>query len=129
MTTQDTPRRQTPNHQKILMALATGHSQAEVARVVGVNVRTVKRYVADPLFRAELEEAKRELVAQICASMVDASTSAVGTLKELLASRDEWVKLKAAKEILDASLRYREAEQESRISVLEERARDLLAAR
>lgn len=129
MTTQDTPRRRTPNHQRILMALAAGHSQAEVARVVGVNVRTVKRYVADPLFRAELEETKRELVAQVSASLVDATTSAVGTLKTLLGDRDHWIRLKAANSIMDMSLRYREAEQDSRIAVLEERARDLLAAR
>ena len=129
MTTEDRPARRTTTHQKLLVALAAGHTQPEAARIVGVTTRTIRRYVADPLFRAELEEAKRELVAGVCASMVDAATSAVGTLKELLASRDEWVKLKSANAILDMSLRYREAEQDSRIAALEERARDLLAQR
>jgi hypothetical protein len=67
MTTEDKPATRTATHQKLLVALAAGHTQPEAARIVGVTTRTVRRYVADPLFRAELEETMRELVAQVCA--------------------------------------------------------------
>jgi hypothetical protein len=73
-----------------------------------------------------LDDLKRQMVQQTAASLSTAATSAVATLETLLASRDEWVKLRAAKEILDVSIRYRESlELLDRLTALEERAREL----
>lgn len=110
----------------LLAALAAGHSNPEAGKIAGLSAKTVQRRLRDPLFRAELDDLKREIVQQTAASLSTAATSAVATLEMLMASRDEWVQLRAAKEILDVSIRYREAlELPERIAALEERAREL----
>jgi hypothetical protein len=86
--------------------------------------------VADPVFRAELDLLKRQVVQQSAASISTASISATATLEALLASRDEWVRLKAAGKILDVALAFQEQAQiAERIAVLEERAREVAAQR
>jgi hypothetical protein len=110
----------------LLSALAAGHSNPEAGKIAGLSSKTVQRRLSDPLFRAELDDLKRQMVQQTAASLSTVATSAVATLEKLLASRDEWVQLRAAKEILDVSIRYREAlELPDRIAALEERAREL----
>lgn len=125
---QDKPAARRRGDEALLAALAAGHTYAEAARVAHLSDRTVRRRMADPLFRAELDDLKRTVVQQTAASLVDASTSAVATLKTLMASRDEWVKLRSAVALLDVSIRYREAlELSERVASLEERARELAA--
>lgn len=120
----DKPARRRKGDEAVLAALAAGHSHAEAAKIAGLSAKTVQRRMADPLFRAELDELKLHVVQQTAASLSDAATSAVFTLKKLLASRDEWVQLRSASAILDVAVRYRETlELSERVAELEERAR------
>lgn len=94
--------------------------------LAGLSHTTVKRRMADPLFRLELDDLKRVVVQQTAASLGDAATSAVATLKALLADRDPWVRLRSATVLLDVSVKYREAlELSERVGALEERAREI----
>jgi len=62
--------------------------------------------------------------------IANAATSAVAALEALLASRDEWVRLKAAAKILETAIEYnQEALITDKIAALEERANELRAAR
>jgi molybdenum-dependent DNA-binding transcriptional regulator ModE len=114
----------------LLAALAAGASHSEAAKRAGCSYRTVTRRMGDPVFRAELDLLKRQVVQQSAASISTASISATATLEALLASRDEWVRLKAAGKILDVALAFQEQAQiAERIAVLEERAREVAAQR
>lgn len=65
-------------------------------------------------------------MAGIAAHIATAATAAVATLEALLASRDEWVRLKAAATILYTTIEYnQEALITERVAALEERARAL----
>lgn len=122
----DRPAQRRRGDEVLLGALAAGHTHAEAARIAHLTARTVRRRMADPLFRVELDDLKRTVVQQTAALLTDAATSAVATLKALLASRDEWVKLRSASAILDVSIRYREAlDLSERLAELEERAREV----
>ncbi len=113
----------------MLAALAAGHSNPEAGKIAGLSSKTVQRRLADPLFRAELDDVKLQIVQQTAASLSDAATSAVAALKILLASRDEWVQLRAASAILDVAIKYRETlDLSERLVALEERARELSVA-
>lgn len=121
----DRPARRRRGDEVLLAALAAGHSHPEAGKLAGLSERTVRRRLADPLFRAELDAMKREVVQRTAASLADASTEAVGTLRLLLASREEWVQLRAAVSLLDVTIRYRETlELSERLAALEERTRE-----
>jgi hypothetical protein len=125
----DRPAARRRGDEVILAALAAGHSLGEAAKIAGLSRKTVQRRMADPLFRGELEEVKLQIVQQTAASLSDAATSAVHTLKLLLTSQDEWVQLRSATAILDVSIKYREAlDLTERVAGLEERLRELAMA-
>jgi hypothetical protein len=82
--------------------------------------------MANPLFRAELDEYRREVVRRASASLETAVGSAVATLEALLANRDPWVRLRAASALLNAAVQLRDIQVlEERLMSLEERAREL----
>ena len=121
-----------PRHrgdEAILAALAAGHTYDEAATLAKVSRRTVERRMADPLFRAQLDDAKRIVVQQTAASLAQASASAIAKLEALLQHRDPWVQFKSATALVEFSIRVRESEgYEDRLAALEERARELQAA-
>lgn len=122
----DRPARRRKGDEAVLAALAAGHTNVEAAKIARLSAKTVQRRLNDPLFRAELDELKLQVVQQTAAGLGDAATSAVFTLKKLLASRDEWVQLRSASTILDVAVKYREAlELSERVAQLEERAREV----
>ena len=118
-------RRQRGN-EKLLAALAAGNTIPEAAKIAGLSPRTAHRRVADPLFPAELDVYRREIVRRSAASLETAVTSAIATLEALLADRDSWVRLRAATALLTAAVQLREVQAlEDRLMALEERAREL----
>jgi hypothetical protein len=128
MSTDTKPARRRPGDEKILGALAAGHPYSEAARVAGVSSKTVQRRMADPLFRAEVEEMKLQIVQSTAASLATLATKAVATLEPLLNDGEPWMRQKTALAVIDLSIRYRETlEFDERIALLEEHARDLVA--
>jgi hypothetical protein len=122
----DTKRPRRRGEELLLGALAAGHTYPEAAKLANLSLATVKRRMADPLFRLELDDLKRQVTQQTAASLGDASTSAVATLKALLADRDPWVRLRSSQAILDVTIKYRETlELTERLAALEERAREI----
>jgi hypothetical protein len=125
----DRPMTRTMLWRKLVPILAAGKTQREASQIAGCNERTVRRYNADPVFRGEVEEAKREQQARINATWAEAQTAAIRALQDQCSHPDPWVRQKAAIAVAEFGRRYREMEQEDRIAALEERARDLLAQR
>ena len=101
----DKPRARRRGDEQLLAALAAGHTYAEAAKIAGLGRRTVERRMTEPLFRAELDEAKRTVVQQSAASLAQASTSAIAKLESLLQHRDPWVQFKSAVALVEFSVR------------------------
>ncbi|MEP6978228.1 MAG: hypothetical protein ABI948_09265 [Thermoleophilia bacterium] len=59
-------------------------------------------------------------MSQTSASVSDAITAVVGTLKALLADQNPWVRLKAAAQLDEMAGRYRDADLAERVFTLEQ---------
>jgi hypothetical protein len=126
--TKPAPRRQ--GDARIVGALAAGHPYAEAAKIAGCSERTVRRRMQDPLFRAEVEEMKKQIVEQTSASLATLAVKALGTLEPLMNDGEPWLRQKTALAVIDLSIRYREAALlDERVAMLEERAREIAAQR
>lgn len=92
----------------LIGALASGVSVEVAAKMAGISIRTAYRRLSDPAFARRLTEARDELMRQTLAELIDSASEAVATLRGLLKSPDDRVKLNAAKSTLDQLLRLRE---------------------
>ena len=78
-------------------------SMTAAADKCGVNVRTLRRWMQNPLFMSEFNKMRRQDLDQITANLLDSAKEAVAVLKLLLKSPDPSIQLRAAKIILQAS--------------------------
>lgn len=105
---------------RLIVELAAGKTAAEAAAVAGVAERTVFRRLNAPAFQKCLSDARSAFFAQALAKLAGASGRAVETLVALLDADADSIRLGAARSILDAGLKLREAvEMEDRIRKLE----------
>jgi hypothetical protein len=103
-----------------LLALAKGETTDEAGLAAGVSGRTVRRWLEDGRFRGEVARLRGALLDQTTGRLADAAIGAVATLTESLAADSEAVRVRAARAILAATLRYKEVlDLEQRVSKLE----------
>src|SRR5262249_1425823 len=110
------------------MALACGASPENAAQKAGLSLRTVYRRLAEPAFRAQVQQVRAEIV-QRAASMVSAAgLSAIRTLTTLQESAaSEAVRLGAARATLELGCKLRQTvELTERVESLEARLEMLL---
>ena len=92
----------------IVTSLAAGASVPAASRAGGVSEATVYRRLREPEFRQRVDEARSEIVSRAVARLSAASTEAVDTLKRLLYVDSDFVRLGAAKSILEMGMKLRE---------------------
>ena len=110
----------------LVMALASGLSNRQVAQQAGCSERTVARRLADPAFRRRVDEARAATIAQTAAQLTAAGLAAVRTFLKLLDAESESVQLGAAKAILELGGKLRETQElEAQVRALEERLAQL----
>ena len=108
----------------LVVALARGDSYAAAGRAARVSEATVRRRMADEVFRRRVSRMRGELVDQACGQASAALTGAVSALVGLLASPNHAVRLGACKTLVGTVLQLREAtELEERVVALEGIAR------
>jgi hypothetical protein len=107
----------------LLMALACGATVAQAADKAGTSERTVYRRLADPAFRAELDQLRADMVQRSTGMLTAASLEAIKTVVGLLGpNAPEQVRHSAARTILQYGIRLREhTELQARLASLEER--------
>jgi transposase len=116
-----------PKKVKVIAALLAGKSQAAAAQHAGVAERTVHHWVVDPDFKAEYDRQRTLLAEQALASLQGLATEAVETLRSLLQSERESVRLRTACYILDRAAAHIEvAELQARVARLEDMSEDEL---
>jgi hypothetical protein len=106
-----------------VFALARGRSTTEAAGAAKVTDRTIRRWLDDPDFRAEVHKLRSNLLGQTVGALVDAAIEAVATLRASLTADSEPVRVRAAVAILSSVVTIREtADLEERIAALEAEA-------
>ena len=107
----------------LIAKLAAGGTQDQAAAAASCSPKTVVRRMKDPKFRAELDEARKQLFEAAFGRVVAAAQAAAGTLITLLA-RDSppATRLGAARTLLESSVKFREQHEiAERVRALEER--------
>ncbi len=103
------------------MLLAIGTSVADAARHTGVSERTIWRRLADPAFHQQVETERAELLTRTSAQLSACGPLAVTTLRDLLKSERDQVRLGAARSILELGVDLRElVALEARVAALEQ---------
>ncbi len=101
--------------------LASGTTVSETAREVGVDPSTIYRWYNDPVFMAELEDRRQELLDSMLDQHLLAGRMATAKLVELMESAQEGIALRAAVELYRGSLRaYRTIDERQRTDRLED---------
>jgi hypothetical protein len=105
----------------LMTALAGGAPVRQAAERAGVSERTAFRRLADADFRQRVAARRAELAQQAVGRMVEGMADAADTLRRLLATAGDSVKLAAAKAILELGTKLREsAEFEQRLLAVEQ---------
>lgn len=86
----------------LAVEIARGQPIADAARAAGLSPRTAYRLMAEPGFRARVDELRRAMVQTAVGKLTDSATEATDTLRTLLgAGHPPTVRLGAARAILD----------------------------
>lgn len=88
-----------------LVALLTANSAASASKQAKVAERTLRRWLAEPAFRAAYHHASRRMFDDAIGHLRAATAEAVTTLREALQSENDGVKVRAALGILDAAVK------------------------
>lgn len=106
----------------LVLALASGLSWRAAARQAGCSHSTVARRMADPGFRLRVSARRAEMLDSASGRLSALMTDASKTLKALLSSPSDAIRLGAAKEILSAAVALRASvDHEARLTALESR--------
>jgi hypothetical protein len=86
-----------------LLLLATGKSVRETAAQIGLNERTIYRWREDVEFLKREKEIRTELFTRSLAKLSEGTTEAADTLRALLKSENENIRLKTSQIIITAA--------------------------
>jgi molybdenum-dependent DNA-binding transcriptional regulator ModE len=104
----------------LALALAAGRTVKKAAAAVGLSERSVYRRLADPVFRRQVADLRRQFVARAVGRMCRGTTKAATRLLKLVDNADAKVALGAAKAVLELAVRLRDSEElEARVAELE----------
>ena len=102
------------------LALARGDTFDQAAEAAGVNRRTVYRWRKNPRFAAKVRQIRDEMVSEAAGRLAATITAGINALVKLLDDENPAVRLRAATEIIDSTLRVRNAvDVADRIAALE----------
>jgi transposase len=115
---------------QLVLHLAGGLTKEQAAQLAGISRATAFRWLADPAFRRRVAEARAEMVERAAGSLSAGAVEASVVLRQLLQSKNEKVRLAAAKVVLETGTKIRQAaELEARVLALEARSRSRKAGR
>ena len=115
----------------LVVAFACGASPESAAQKAGLSLRTVYRRLADPAFRAQVDDARADTVRRATDMFTAAGLPSIKTLMTLQESAtSESVRLGAARTIIELGCKLRESvELTERLAAVEVRLEALLDCR
>ena len=93
--------------ERFLLFMASGQSARKAAEGVGVNRRTATRWLAQPGFRQRLDDLLTQFLGDTMRRLNSDQRRAARTLRKLLSSGNDAVKLGAARSILESAAALR----------------------
>jgi hypothetical protein len=93
----------------VALLLACGRTQKQAAAETKVSERCIRNWLGEGPFRNRVQELQAELFAQAVGRLAGIGGKAVDTLERLLDSANDAVAVSAAKAVLEAGPRLREA--------------------
>ena len=118
----DSVRKLTRRQQRAIAFLVTCPTQEEACRSAGVTRETINTWKRNPVFQAELERQQQLVFSEAIGAIKQSVDEAVVSLRNLVKSENENIRLRASVECIRLGLRIREQiEIEERVRVLEER--------
>jgi hypothetical protein len=93
-----------PRHREILRRILEGATYIDIANAMGIHKQTVMLIATSPMFREELAKLESQLDYNIVQRADGLANEALDTIKTAMrTSRSEFLKVKAAREILDTA--------------------------
>jgi biotin carboxyl carrier protein len=109
-----------PGVVSLILALASGESVKDAARLANVSERTVYRRLRNESFAQRVNQARTSMLQQAVGRLARAVPKASEVLDKLLDSASERVRLQAAKAVMDCSVKLGDAvSYEQRLGSLE----------
>jgi hypothetical protein len=87
---------------RVALSLAQGVSSDKAGEAAGVSGRTVRRWREDSAFEAQVQEARRAILAEAVAALGAAAREAVDTLRAALTEDSANIRVRAAMGIISA---------------------------
>ncbi|MFJ4623068.1 hypothetical protein [Streptomyces sp. NPDC088812] len=86
----------------VALLLAQGHTTDKAGEAAGVSGRTVRRWREDPVFEAQIQDARRAILSEAVAALGAAARDAVDTLRAALTEDSPSIRVRAALGIISA---------------------------
>jgi response regulator RpfG family c-di-GMP phosphodiesterase len=117
----DSVRKLSPRQQRAIVFLISSPTQEEACKRAGVTRETINKWMKDPAFEDELENQRQRVFGEALATLKQSVNQAVLTLRSLLDSSNEGVRLRASLHFIRLGLKVREElELKERVQSLEE---------
>jgi len=110
----------TPRQKKAIAAILETPTYEEAILNSGVCRQTFYSWLRAPHFKAELDRRLDELASRAIGRIKSSAVEAVETLRNLLGSENESIKLRAALGLIDYTLKARELDLSVRLDAVEE---------
>lgn len=117
----DSVRKLSPRQQRAIVFLISSPTQEEACKGAGVTRETINTWMKNPAFEDELETQRQHVFANALNTLKQSVNHAVLTLRNLLDSSNEGVRLRASLHFIRLGMKVREElELEERLQNLEE---------
>lgn len=113
----------TPRQQRALTALLEEQNIRDAARRCRIPERTIYRWLSDPTFRAKYRQCSRRLLENAAGTLRAAAGEAVETLRALLKTGNDSVRVRAAVALLGLAVKVDTDELAVRLDALEDTLR------
>jgi len=111
---------------KLAILVASGLSVRDASKQAGVSERTAFRRCNSPQFRERVSALRSEMIERACGALSGSMGEAAKTLRGLMLSEDEAIRLRASCKVIEMALRIRETVTlEERVSSLENRLKGI----
>lgn len=115
----DAPRPLTTKQRRTITAIISTRTHEDAMKAAGITRQTFYKWLKVPAFRDELKRQLDEFTEDALGQLKSAAGEAVQTLRGLLASENESVRLRAALGIMDQINRGKELELSARLDAIE----------
>jgi len=115
----DAPRLLTAKQRRTIAAIITSRTHEDAMKSAGITRQTFYKWLKVPAFRDELNRQLDDFTADAIGQLKSAAGEAVQTLRGLLASENENVRLRAALGIIDQINKAKELEITARLDAIE----------